>query len=314
MPSDAERLQALERTVAETQVLQAIYGDHAVVFQDADSMRRAQQAVEQQVVPATGIPTLQATVTLELEDDSDDHTSSMPLTLTFPPGYPEHATLGVAVADPHWTTRLQERAEELIGQEAALEIVQVYQELQRQAREDEEEEEQQKLQQQQEQQKVASHSKRDDASHTAPPSPPPILTVLEFHHMLRGPSHKKEATVVTAAATHGIRGWLFLGGPSFAVILAATLEDIKAWCTDCQKAGKPATVVYWRQLGEEEDDPSTATTTSTAVSTSSFLFPNKLKVMDYAPGKDTKLDLVAYKQTLATVGLPYPLPSSPPLL
>lgn len=130
----------------------------------------------------------------------------------------------------------------------------------------------------------------------------PILAVIEFHHMLIGNSHKKEANALGAAASHGIWGLIFMGGPSLAVVRARDASDLQAWLVDCKKAGKQGQCVYWRQT-EQHKEGAAATT----------LINNKLKVMPYAPGKDTKMDTAAYQQTLQEWGVPLPLPACPPL-
>ena len=126
----------------------------------------------------------------------------------------------------------------------------------------------------------------------------PLYAVIEFHHMLIGPTHKKEAAALGAAASYGICGFIFMGGPSLAVIEAATVDDVRGWLSDCKKAGKEGSCVFWKAKIEK-----------TAPSLN-----NKLKVMAYAPGKDTKMDMAGYQQTLARLNIPFPLPSCAPLL
>ena len=125
-----------------------------------------------------------------------------------------------------------------------------------------------------------------------------LYAVIEFHHMLVGNVHKKEAAAIGAAAAHGIVGTLYMGGPSIAVIAAAAMVDIQGWLADCKRAGKEGHCIYWKRKD----------------STMPSMMNNKLKVMGYAPGKDTKMDTVAYQATLAQLGIPYPLPPCGPFL
>lgn len=137
------------------------------------------------------------------------------------------------------------------------------------------------------------------ATTSAPLGPHDALyAVVEFHHMLIGNSHKKEAAALNAAASHGIVGCIYMGGPSLAIVQAACLDDLLDWLSDCKKAGKEGNCIYWKPKAPSSSLPSS----------------NKLKVMPYAPGKDTKMDVAAYKATLAQIGIPFPLPACPLLL
>lgn len=127
----------------------------------------------------------------------------------------------------------------------------------------------------------------------------PLYAVIEFHHMLIGNTHKKEAAAIGAAASHGVCGYIFMGGPSFAVVEATSVQDAMAWLADCKRAGKEGQCVYWKK--------------KPISGTGSSQMNNKLKVMGYAPGKDTRMDTTAYKDTLAQLTIPFPLPACAPL-
>ena len=131
---------------------------------------------------------------------------------------------------------------------------------------------------------------------SAPPPNDALIAVIEFHHMLIGPTHKKEAAALGAAASHGICGFIFMGGPSAAIVQASSLDDLRAWLADCKKAGKEGHVAFWK------------------VNDDGIPMNSKLKIMPYATGKDTKMDTAAYQETLATVNIPFPLPPCAPLL
>jgi len=122
-----------------------------------------------------------------------------------------------------------------------------------------------------------------------------IIAVVEFHHMLIGQSHKKEAQALSAAPSHGIVGQIFMGGPAFAVVKSMDKDDLANWLQDCKKAGKSGTVIFWKETAQD-NLPSN--------------WPTKLKVVQYAGGKGEKPDLESYKQALKKVDTPYPLPSS----
>lgn len=153
---------------------------------------------------------------------------------------------------------------------------------------------------------TTSASSRPSSSNHDAASPAPRLlgpndalyAVIEFHHMLIGPTHKKEAAAISAAAAHGICGFVFMGGPSVAVIEAACVDDVSGWLSDCKKAGKPGTCVYWK--AKNDDDGAMA-------------LNNKLKTMPYAAGKDTKMDSAAYQAILAQLNVALPLPPCTPL-
>lgn len=123
-----------------------------------------------------------------------------------------------------------------------------------------------------------------------------LYAVVEFHHMLIGHSHKKEAAALSAASACGIQGFIFMGGPS-AAVAEATKADLLEWLGDCKKAGKEGTVTYWKRKQG----------TSPPIN-------SKLKVVPYGSAKDTKMDVQAYKDQLAAVDIPSPLPSCPLLL
>lgn len=123
-----------------------------------------------------------------------------------------------------------------------------------------------------------------------------LYAVVEFHHMLIGHSHKKEAAALSAASACGIQGFIFMGGPSAAVV-EATKADLLEWLGDCKKAGKEGTVACWKRKQG----------TSPPIN-------SKLKVVPYGSAKDTKMDVQAYKDQLAAVDIPSPLPSCPLLL
>ena len=125
----------------------------------------------------------------------------------------------------------------------------------------------------------------------------PLLAVIEFHHMLIGNTHKKEVAAISAAASHGVCGFIFMGGPSLAIIEALALDDVLGWLADCKKAGKEGKCVYWKEKHLIHAPR----------------INNKLKFMGYAPGKDTKMDTETYKATLSQVGIAFPLPPSAPL-
>lgn len=112
--------------------------------------------------------------------------------------------------------------------------------------------------------------------------------------MLIGPTHKKEAAALGAAACYGICGFVFMGGPSAAIVYASALHDLTAWLADCKKAGKQGQVKFWKVVATNAPPP--------------MNHNNKLKVVPYATGKDTKMDTVAYQKALATMQIPCPLP------
>ena len=120
-----------------------------------------------------------------------------------------------------------------------------------------------------------------------------IISVVEFHHMLIGPSHKKEAQALSAAASHGIVGHMFMGGPSFAVVSSMDKDDLTNWLQDCKKAGKPGAILFWKELSQDNFP---------------IDWPTKLKVAPYAGGKGEKPDMDAYEQALKKFDIPYPLP------
>ena len=120
-----------------------------------------------------------------------------------------------------------------------------------------------------------------------------IVAVVEFHHMLIGPSHKKEAQALSAASSHGVVGQIFMGGPSFAVVKSMVKDDLAKWLQDCKKAGKPGTVTFWKEIAQ-------------GILPSDW--PTKLKVVQYAGGKGEKPDLNSYKEALEKADIPFPLP------
>mmetsp|Transcript_3116 Transcript_3116/g.6741 ORF Transcript_3116/g.6741 Transcript_3116/m.6741 type:complete len:267 (+) Transcript_3116:86-886(+) len=124
-----------------------------------------------------------------------------------------------------------------------------------------------------------------------------IIAVIEFHHMLIGPSHKKESLALSAAPANGIDGYIFMGGPSFAVVRCVDKQDVINWLQECKKSGKPGNVGYWKSISIA-DVPSD--------------WPNKLRVMGYAGGRGDKPDAECYKRTLSLLNIAYPLPSSCP--
>lgn len=120
-----------------------------------------------------------------------------------------------------------------------------------------------------------------------------IVAVVEFHHMLIGPSHKKEAQALSAASSHDVVGQIFMGGPSFAVVKSMVKDDLANWLQDCKKAGKPGTILFWKE-------------TVQGILPSDW--PTKLKFVQYARGKGEKPDLDSYKEALKKVDIPFPLP------
>lgn len=123
-----------------------------------------------------------------------------------------------------------------------------------------------------------------------------IVSVVEFHHMLIGPSHKKEAQALSSAASHGIVGQIFMGGPSVAVVKSMDKDDLTNWLQDCKKAGKPGAILFWKEVSQDNLPTD---------------WPTKLKVAPYAGGKGEKPDMDAYKQVLKKVDIPHPLPDCP---
>ena len=144
---------------------------------------------------------------------------------------------------------------------------------------------------------AATPSKTPAATTTATPKDDDqLVAVVEFHHMLIGSTHKKEAAALSAAQGL-VAGWIFMGGPSAAVV-TATHGDLLEWLQECKRAGKPGEVTYW----------SLASLHSTGV----FEEVNhKLKVVGYAGGKGDRMDTVAYQETLARLQIPWPLLTCP---
>eukprot|EP00977_Amphora_coffeiformis_P004535 scaffold978_cov164-Amphora_coffeaeformis.AAC.6 len=285
MPSDAELLDALERLLSEVEALQVIYGEAFCITNDAGLLAALQQTVAQQRLPDNGIPTLQGRLELPSESTSSSQQGQQQLSLTFPPGYPEYAAVRV-FASVGSTTCLQKRADALVGQEAVMDLVQAYQDMI-----------------EQEQQNDASQER--EITTLSPPAHTTrrITAVVEFHHMLIGSAHKKEATALKAAATHGVQGFIFMGGvPSMAIVHVTDSADLTAWLSDCRKAGKEGTCVYWRTEDEPHDFWKNVSSN------------NKLKIVNYATGKDTKVDTVAYKESLAKLDVSFPLPPCEPWL
>jgi len=126
-----------------------------------------------------------------------------------------------------------------------------------------------------------------------------ILAVVEFHHMLIGKSHKKESEALSAAANI-VRGWIFMGGPSVAVV-QATKTDLQDWVQACKRAGKTGDIRYWRLQSKDGSKPLVD-------------FPTKLKTMGYASGKEAKMDTVEYKKILSNLEICFPLPKCSLLL
>ena len=124
-----------------------------------------------------------------------------------------------------------------------------------------------------------------------------ILAIVEFHHMLIGASHKKEAQVISAAITNGVRGYIYMGGPSYAVIITSDKEDLLTWLHDCKKVGKVGTIRYWKLQFNSNIE-------------CEYEWPSKLKVIQYAnsKGKGDKPDMGQYKHLLVQLGIAYPLP------
>ena len=123
-----------------------------------------------------------------------------------------------------------------------------------------------------------------------------VISVVEFHHMLIGPSHKKEAQALSAAASNGIVGQIFMGGPSLAVVKSMNKDDLTNWLQDCKKAGKPGAILFWKELSQDN------------LATD---WPTKLKIAPYAGGKGEKPDMDAYKQALKKFDIPHPFPDCP---
>ena len=124
-----------------------------------------------------------------------------------------------------------------------------------------------------------------------------VIAVIEFHHMLIGPSHRKESLAISAALANGIHGYIYMGGPSYAIAKSAEKQDMLDWLLECKRAGKPGSVAYWKSI------PCTNMPSG---------WPNKLKVMGYAGGKGDKPDIESYKRTLLQLDIVYPLPASSP--
>ena len=126
-----------------------------------------------------------------------------------------------------------------------------------------------------------------------------IVSVVEFHHMLIGPNHKKEAQALSAAASHGIVGQIFMGGPCFAIVQSMDKDDLTNWLQDCKKAGKPGAILFWKEISQTNFSSD---------------WPTKLKIVQYAGGKGEKPDIDAYKQVLKKIDIPHPLPTCPDFL
>ena len=63
-----------------------------------------------------------------------------------------------------------------------------------------------------------------------------IIAVVEFHHMLIGASHKKESLALSAAPANGIDGYIFMGGPSYAIVKCVDKQDMMHLATGVQES------------------------------------------------------------------------------
>lgn len=116
-----------------------------------------------------------------------------------------------------------------------------------------------------------------------------LLAVIEFHHMLIGSSHKKEAVALTAAKGLVV-GYIFMGCPSMAII-QATKSDLLEWLLQTKRAGKPGSITYWTTLMNAKNSHASIHTTTDDNNHAG----NKLKVMPYAAamhggGKSDRMD------------------------
>lgn len=131
-----------------------------------------------------------------------------------------------------------------------------------------------------------------------------VLAVVEFHHMLIGKTHKKEASAISAANQNSIRGWIFMGGPCFAIVTSVEKNDLLIWLQECKRVGKPGEIRFLEEIkasdyGEKQFEAIMET----------LQVPNKLKVMNYRNGKDSKMDCELYQEKLKKFDIPFPLPS-----
>lgn len=146
--------------------------------------------------------------------------------------------------------------------------------------------------------KNVNKSTEDESTTSSPAADPQhvIIAVIEFHHMLIGQSHKKESQALSAAASNGVLGYIYMGGPSYAVVKAMHKGDLVNWLQECKKASKPGNIGYWKTVPNDNIP---------------IDWPNKLKIMGYTSGKGEKPDMESYTRILSQLDIPYPLPTCP---
>jgi hypothetical protein len=140
MASPREQLESLERAVQEIEALEAIYGfdEGGFTVHSEAELLLAQSAVESGVVLGDGTwVALQLEIELQVTLDEVEGAPTARLRCRFPPGYPESAAAAVSVSvggmrrsvQDELSARLTEKAHELLGDEAAMELVQELQDI-----------------------------------------------------------------------------------------------------------------------------------------------------------------------------------------
>ena len=80
--------------------------------------------------------------------------------------------------------------------------------------------------------------------------------VLRFNHLLQGPEHKKEKSMVDAARKSKLQGGILWGTPGIVVVVPpSTEEDARDYSSDCRDIGKRADGVetmFLPKIGLEE--------------------------------------------------------------
>lgn len=127
--ASTEQLETLERAVGEIEALQAIYGDDGADFivHSSQELLAAQHALESDDL-LSAIPTLDMELRINLEEVEGSPRARLRVTL--PPGYPESAaSVSVSVdglrrvQQDLLSAQMSEKAQELAGQEAVMELV-----------------------------------------------------------------------------------------------------------------------------------------------------------------------------------------------
>ena len=202
--------ESLQRAVTEIEVIESIYGSGHLTVRTPEELQAAIAAIESNETSFDGLR-----LKLDLNIQSSDVKARMHCTL--PPGYPESSSLQVSVSsatlqrsvEDDISMRLQEKAEELIGVEAIMELAQNLEEMLKVAVE------------------VESALCSENLEEVSTSSRPCLgRRWIWVHHIT---SSERRKSIVREARELGLAGYLKPGYPGVVVVEGESCDEFVKW-------------------------------------------------------------------------------------